>query len=471
MAKCDLSINLDDKADVLHDGGSTIRGTVRVDVDNDVKCNGLIVESAWRTHGRGNIAKGSTDKVTLFTGHWTAGQHVEYPFELKIADWPPTYHGHYLNIDHYIDARVDIPWSFDPKASVPFLVRAACDNTQAVVPRTTKQINGIAGGCIAALVIAGFAMFVAAFVIGDGGIIPIIFLGAFGLIGASVFLVKSVLPKWVLGQVACDLGMTTVSPGQTIKGQLSFSPRKNLQINGITMKVSANEQCISGSGSNKKTHHHRLFQSTETLEGATTLSANRPLHYDFSYQIPNDAPFSVELRDNKLHWIVEVSIDIPRWPDWRKKIKLQVLPDESASDRVRSQTEPTTEISAAAESETITFAETARHLWAVRDHPVKRSALIDAIVGLSFDMSAHIERRLLYGGRDAPNVYRDGHAVWAHSDDPELPLVLYIPKDLGDEFEQLGRGLWHGRATVIGWDDRNERLQLKVEVLKPSDGR
>ena len=46
MAKCDLSIELDDPK-AVHPGGGTICGVVRVNVDADVKCNGL--EVFWDT--------------------------------------------------------------------------------------------------------------------------------------------------------------------------------------------------------------------------------------------------------------------------------------------------------------------------------------------------------------------------------------------------------------------------------------
>ena len=31
-------------------------------------------------------------------------------------------------------------------------------------------------------------------------------------------------------------------------------------------------------------------------------------------------------------------------------------------------------------------------------------------------------------------------------------MVLYVPHELADEFEQTGRELWHGRGTIVGWD-------------------
>ena len=121
MAKCDLSIELDDPKSV-HPGGGKITGVVRVDVDKNVSTKGLIVSSGWETHGRGNVASGEFDSKTLFTGDWHAGDKLEYRFELPIGDWPPSYHGNYLNIDHCVKVRAKIPWGFDPKATQVFLM-------------------------------------------------------------------------------------------------------------------------------------------------------------------------------------------------------------------------------------------------------------------------------------------------------------------------------------------------------------
>ena len=74
-----------------------------------------------------------------------------------------------------------------------------------------------------------------------------------------------------------------------------------------------------------------------------------------------------------------------------------------------------------------------------------------------------VERRLLYAGDDDPHLYKDGYAIWAHYPDPALPMVIYVPHELADEFEQIGRDAWSGRGTIVGWDRRHGRLQVKLE--------
>ena len=138
MAKCDLTIELDDP-DRVYLGGETITGVVRVHCDTDVSCKALEVKSVWRTHGQGNVDSGEAETKILFSGQWTAGESPEYQFELSITEWPPSYHGHYLNVDHYVDARAMIPWGIDPKASVPFVMRPSCGTKIAKAVRTATN--------------------------------------------------------------------------------------------------------------------------------------------------------------------------------------------------------------------------------------------------------------------------------------------------------------------------------------------
>ena len=125
--------------------------------------------------------------------------------------------------------------------------------------------------------------------------------------------------------------------------------------------------------------------------------------------------------------------------------------------------DPPISVDASDSASDLTFDETASHLWALREERQQLEMVVEAITGLSFQVSAVVERRLLYGGDDDPNVYPDGYSVWAHYPDPKLPMVLYVPHDLADEFEQAGREPWHGRGTVIGWDWPHGRLQVKIE--------
>ena len=458
MAKCDLSIELEDPQKVFI-GGETIRGVVRVNADADVQCRGLVVTSGWRTHGRGNVATGEAGRMTLFKGEWRAGEEQSYRFELPVAPWPPSYHGHYLNIDHYIDVRAKIPWAFDPKDSVPFHVKS----NKYVDDDFENSTESKVVGAIACVIIGG----VASIFLGLGAMFAVFAfpwgLLFFGFIAVMIFMgwfFKVYMPKKLLGNVIHKIDETTLSPGRAVVGELVFSPRKNFKVNEVTAVLLAKEVCISGSGSNRKTHTNVLSESKIVLEEATTLVAGQEKRYSFQMPIPDDAPYSLDLDDNDLKWSVTLRVDIPRWPDWKKGIDLTIVPPDSEAIPHSSLEAP----KAAAPAGQITFAETVGHVWDLREDDEMVNSLIEAVLGMTFDVEAVIERRLLYGGDDDPNVYPGGYSVWAHFTSPELPLVLFIPHQLADEFESIGRDIWRGKGTIMGWDSTHGRLQVKIEV-------
>jgi hypothetical protein len=409
--------------------------------------------------------------MVLFQGQWHAGENHEYRFELPIADWPPSYHGHYLSVDHYVDARAKIPWAFDPKASEPFPVVATCGPDDATISKNATEVKGIVGCILSAVFlafVAGFCVMFAA-----AGPFALIFM-LVPLLGGIWWFFRKFLPKYLLGDVRCEFSVDHVSPGGTATGQLVIRPRKNVSINAITLHFRAREQCVSGSGSNRTTHTHVFLDRLETIQSSTTLTAGQERRFPIDVTIPPDAAYSMELTDNKVIWSTTLRVDIPRWPDWTKEIPLMVLPSgDRGSGSGRLAKEFPFAVPAALVVEEsgavppgdrpITFDETANHFWSVRNDRAQVEMLADAVSGLSFEFQAEIERRLLYTGTEDTDGYEDGYAVWARYPDPPMPLVLYVPHELADEFEQMGRDVWQGRGTVVGWDSLHGRLKIKLE--------
>ena len=463
MAKCDLTIELNDP-DRVYLGGGTIEGVVRVTCDTDVNCKGLQVKSVWRTHGKGNVDSGDVGSETLFAGTWTAGQQSEYRFELPIADWPPTYHGNFLNVDHYIDARASVPWSLDPKASVPFVVKPRIQDENAKPTRTVVEASGVAK-----FVIGGVVLIILV-ILATAGLILAFLLIPLAIIGAGIWFVRSFLPKYLLGDVQVEFAPENISAGESIDGRLIVTPKKVVAVNGVTFALQGREQCVSGSGSNRTTHKHVFFENVQALQESTTLAAGKENAFPFSVAIPDDAPCSLDLRDNELIWSSTLRIDIPRWPDWKQEIPIKVVPsidgtlDENRDPATIGSANEQAAMGDASSAVELTFDETARHIYSVRNDRSQLETLVEAVSGLSFELAAIVERRLLYSGDDDPHVYPDGYAVWARYPDPELPLVLYIPHDLSDEFEQIGSEEWRGRGKIVGWDSLHQRLQLKLEA-------
>ena len=477
MAKCDLVVELDEPDRVYH-SEETVQGKVHVDVDSDVKCSGLVISCGWKTHGRGNVAMGKADEETVFSGVWTGGNTYQYRFSLPAASWPPTYHGKMLSIDHYIEARAKIPWAFDPKAATPFMVEA--NRVPDVVASATRhahaktRIPKFAGGLIIAVFVGAQLFFM--------GAIGVAIMLLISTVAFTLWFIRRFLPRYLLGQPDAFLESDTLTRGSEVAGEFVTTTRKTVNITAIRAVLRATEVCISGHGSNKKTHRKVVYESKQELQPNVTLQAGQESRCPFSFQLPEDAACSVSLDDNSLIWTVDLRVDIPRWPDWTKSIPLFIVPADFRNGGVQlasgsgsmssvhhegSTTDDETvvnqEKSETAELGELTFAETVDQLWAVRSDRDQVEMVVEAVIGISFEITAKIERRLLYAGDQDPHVHADGYAVWAIYPNPGLPLVLYVPHELGDEFEQIGRGVWTGKGVVVGWDSLHGRLQIKLD--------
>ena len=194
--------------------GEQVTGTVIVSCDKDVNCKGLTVATRWSTHGKGNIDSGVSEETVAFQGAWQAGQEYKYPFKLKVADWPPTYYGTFINVSHSVDARAKLAWATDPRATAEFPVVVA--TSPADVQPSRKQV---ASGC-GWIGIIFFVAIVAMFAVAFWWLIPIV-----AIVVAGVWFFKSFLPRQLTGSIETKLEPRRVKPGEVACGHMSFTPK------------------------------------------------------------------------------------------------------------------------------------------------------------------------------------------------------------------------------------------------------
>lgn len=484
MPSCHLEISLDEP-DRVYQGGATIAGTVKVLVDSDVVCNGLHVSTMWTTQGRGNIAGDTVPATLIYEGSWDAGDALSYRFELPVIDWPPSYQGHYLNVEHLVAAKAELSWAKNATASVPFQIRPV-KHLRIELQRSEKSVVGLVVRVIAAVI----AVIVFASLPGFG-MRQLSILGwmsvAFVAVGLVYWFLRFMLPSWALGKVEFNLHKNSLAPGQCLSGDLSISPRKRIAIDGITTTITAEEQCTSGTGTDRAVHCHQLFQQVTQIVGPSALASKSTNQFPVVAEISHDAPYSLSLGDNELVWTIEIRVHIPRWPDWYETIPFRIAPQPQNDDTANpvglqldgeelarsSEDEPFNVASqqiADGEknieiviSDDIEFSELASRVWAVRDQKDSSKLLVQAVIGLSFDFHAVLERRLLYVGAHDKHSFQDGQTFWGHYPDPPLPLVLYAPRECVGEFEHLSDVPAAFSGTVVGWDTQNQRLQIRLK--------
>lgn len=328
MSKCDLSIVFD-RADRVYRAGETVSGRVEVDVNKNVKCNALKIEMLWQTHGKGNQDIEIIDEITEPDLEWTAGSMHSFPFRFKAPKMPLTYHGHYLNIDHYIKVRADIPWAIDPKTKEEFILEpgesSERDYRESLKDREedkaeVKKSGFISEGCgwIIGILLIGMLMF---FLFTFWFVFVIL-----GVILGIVLLMKYMARK-KLGQIRFEARDRIVVSGGTVRIDAGIAPDKPVKINAITLTLTAREVCVSGSGTRRTTHTNTMHEQEITLvSDYQTQGSGIPTDFKHDIRIPDLGAHTFKSRNNSISWEVRLHVDIPKYPDHRDRMELTVIP-------------------------------------------------------------------------------------------------------------------------------------------------
>jgi hypothetical protein len=349
MSKCELSITLE-RADRTFRPGEVVRGHVRVRTDAAVPCRRLVVVHHWRTHGRGNVRSGPEQGVSLFEGEWRAGEDQSYAFEVTLPNGPSTYRGHYLNIDHYVVAKADVPWSLDPTATVDIVLTGERGPTYDHGPQHKSGPPDVkAEGAMAAVgsvLIAGFfgvpglGMLLGGAAFGVIGLMrrdpalgfPGLILMPFGAVlvavsaGVAFALHKRTLAQRKLGTPVLTVEPRMAVPGQEVAVHLALTPRSPVSLTRGVVLLRGQERVVSGTGTNRTTHTH-VFQLQEAgLDLPSDVRAGSTLQRSVVLAVPADAPPSFGASDNDLQWAVVVRIGIAGWPDWEREYPITVAP-------------------------------------------------------------------------------------------------------------------------------------------------
>lgn len=335
MSKCEISIVLDDEK-YRYEPNEIIRGEVRVEVNDDCKCKALTLFLSWNTHGRGNVDKEKFPAVTLFSGQWHGAQSYSYPFEIHAPSTPLTYRGNYLNVDWHLNCRADIPWAIDPKG-VEEIVVAPSDSEQ-LSTTDTRDGPAIGAGHVskAPLLVGVFAFYWCGMVLWmDIGVVTVLmFLFGLGFAFAALYpFFRRLISGAILGDVSAEIDETGGEKSRLCcKLRLSRKQRQKLTSARGSLKVY--EKVVYGSGTDKQTYTHDLWDSPGTFQldaspksadpygrGVAEGEADHDVLVAYFSQ-PDAALPSFSSGSNDLVWEVKLHLDLPNAPDWLHTIPL-----------------------------------------------------------------------------------------------------------------------------------------------------
>lgn len=464
----DLQLDFDDRR--VYTAGDKIIGTVTVSPEKDVKVKSLTVATRWSTSGRGNIDVGEVDSTSVFNGTLAASQTQKYPFELAAGHWPPIYRGKILTIQHMVEARAAVSWSIDPKAVRPYqIIAKPLSEAEA---KTSKLPSSFFGRALLFIFLAA--------------LIPLfLLLGLWLLVLAAIampfyWFFKIFLPRRMAGKVTAEVDRTTVVIGDTLTGRLAFTPPRRITVNQVSAELVLQEICVSGSGTNKTTHRERIIKGSHRLvDERTELSQGQPVELPLEFIIDPTEPPSLDLGDNKLEWSVEFRIDIPRWPDWTKTIKLAVqpgdagvvasgsqrfagqvdkrTPDTGDTEAIASEASDEAAISAAdvgPEDSVYWLDEVAARLAASGDDPQAVQLIIDAVAEDNFDVAVDLFNRLSGSPPVAAAATAD---AWIMADSLQRQRKYVIGFEKG-EGQPRPYSRWRGTVRLVGYDANENRI-------------
>jgi hypothetical protein len=329
MSKCDISIELDNPKSTyqLRD---RVTGTVQIQVNKDVNCKALKIAGLWKTHGRGNEDSEEYGEYTTFPGLMKAGEVKSIPFSILIEDVPLTYRGEYLNVDHYVNVRIDIPWRLDPTASKEFLVLPGgiqeIDEPLNAAPST----SAIETGCAILILLLILICYLIYLVSPDESKQIALWMGVLLLV-AFIYKVGAPIKRLrenKLGLVTVEIDTCIVTPNSSVPCKLVFTPLKHIEVNEVTAKLTAKEVVTSGSGTNKRTFRKMIFEEITNLSDYQLFQPHRSAEISGDIWIPDTMAYSFISDSNTLRWQLAIRMDVKSCPDWKYTLKLQLVPRE-----------------------------------------------------------------------------------------------------------------------------------------------
>jgi hypothetical protein len=337
-----------DKSDRTYHPGDEVVGAAKVIVNKDIKCDKIFLRIEWRTHGRGNRAKGGREDLVLSEGMpLRAGEEQLVPFRFTIPDGPLTYHGNYLNVDWYARLQVDVPWAIDPKQDEEFIVVENPADTGRVLtlgdPKFIEFAKPNAAGMHKTNMSEKFLSIFGLFFMLPGLIamtasilwvkgfakIGVFFFGLiFAAVGGAVVFwgLKNGLAKKKIGEVSLEVDPMELKRGKELSVRIGCNPADSSVVDNISSVLTCKEVVVSGSGTNQTTHTHVVFEDVQGQQPMNVVGVRGAMNQNFTHTIPESAPYSFWAASNSLRWSVVVRISIKGWPDWSETRELSLIP-------------------------------------------------------------------------------------------------------------------------------------------------
>ncbi|MCP5096728.1 MAG: hypothetical protein GY943_14340 [Chloroflexi bacterium] len=193
-----------------------------------------------------------------------------------------------------------------------------------------KKTSTMGPGCLIwfGLFWTGFSLIFVVFGFADGSWGGAIIGGLFALVGLGLTIYGGLgwFARYRLGKPTITFSNSTLRVGETFSVTYDHTIKSATQIDTFTAQLLFREIATYQQGTNTRTVTHNHEIEAEELPGGRFQSGHF-LNETFQWQIPADGMHTLDVRRNKLKWIVKFELSIPKLPNVVEEYELTVLPE------------------------------------------------------------------------------------------------------------------------------------------------
>ncbi|MCA9934911.1 MAG: hypothetical protein H6662_11065 [Ardenticatenaceae bacterium] len=185
-------------------------------------------------------------------------------------------------------------------------------------------------GCFAAFAVFWLAISLPIFLIAlrDGEMTGILIGGLFVAIGVAIlgYALLVAYTRARIGKPEILLSNTTLRVGETFTVSYLHTFKRDVTVGEIHLQLIFRETATYQQGTDTRTvtHDHMIDERTEP---GGSFQAGSLINQTYEFQIPPDGMHNLDVRRNKLQWILRMKMSVPRLPDFVEQIDLDVVPE------------------------------------------------------------------------------------------------------------------------------------------------
>ena len=147
-----------------------------------------------------------------------------------------------------------------------------------------------------------------------------------GILGFAVVQLRKMYTNYRVGKPEVLISKTTAVLGDKIHVDFSNTFRQSVNVQKMSAKLIFKESATYQQGTNTRTvHHDEVIQEFETMGGQ--FRPNSFYSEQFEFQIPRDHMHTLNVNRNRLRWLIQLEMEIPRMANFNQEYEINVLPE------------------------------------------------------------------------------------------------------------------------------------------------